>query len=98
MSDTSSSNSSDIFMSKVEYCKSENFYEQMDMVFDRLYEKFGLTDELMGYKNDILHIYENENAYKSAHLLKLIKPKQWYIDETGCIRSAAKPAVTKIPE
>lgn len=77
------------FVSNVEYSRSENFYEQMDMVFDRLYEKYGLTDELMGYKNDLLHIYQNENAYKSAHILKLIKPKQWYIDETGCIRSAS---------
>ena len=76
-----------MFNSSVEYCRSESFYEQMDMVFDKLYEKFGLTDELMGYKNDLLHIYDNENAYKSAHILKLIKPKQWYIDETGCIRS-----------
>lgn len=75
------------FVSKVPYSKSESFYEQMDMVFDRLYEKYGLTDELIGYKSDLLHIYDNENAYRSAHILKLIKPKQWYVDETGCIRS-----------
>ena len=79
-------------ISNVSYSKSENFYEQLDMVFDRLYEKLGLTDELIGYKNDLLHIYENENAYRCAHILKAIKPKHWYIDEAGYIKSVPSTA------
>jgi hypothetical protein len=64
-----------------------SFYEVIDTVFNKLYDKYGLTDEIIEMKEGLLHIYENENAYRSAEILKQIKPKHWFIDETGCIRS-----------
>lgn len=67
--------------------KCTNFYEQLDIVFDKLYDKYGSTDELMGYKNDLIDIYENENSYRCAELLKYIKPKQFYIDENGYVKT-----------
>lgn len=69
------------------YYKSKNFYEQIDMVFDSLYEKYGFIDDIIQYKQDLLEIYENENSYRSADILKMIKPKNFYIDENGCIKS-----------
>lgn len=70
-----------------EYTKSTNFYEQIDMVFDKLIEKYGLTNEIISYKDDLLDIYENENKYRSAEILKAIKVRHWIIDENGYIKS-----------
>jgi len=67
--------------------KDTNFYEQLDTVFDILYERYGFIDDIINLKSDLLYVYENENSWKSQALLKLIKPKQWYIDENGCIKS-----------
>lgn len=62
----------------------DNFYEHIDIVFDNLYEKFGLTDELIKYKNDILVAYENKKPYHNTHLKA---KKHFHIDENGYIRS-----------
>ena len=70
-----------------EYDTTTNFYEQLDIVFDKLYKKYGFNDELIGYKGDLLHIYENEHKYRSAEILKLIQPKHFYIDENGYVVS-----------
>jgi hypothetical protein len=64
-----------------------NFYEQLDIVFEYFYEKYGFTDEIMKHKVDLLHVYENEHSYRSAELLKALKPKHFYIDENGYIKS-----------
>lgn len=70
-----------------EYKKSTDFYQQIDMVFDRLIETYGLNDDIITYKSDLLDIYENENKYKSAAILKAIKVKHWIIDENGYIKA-----------
>jgi hypothetical protein len=62
-----------------------NFYEQLDIVFDKLIEKYGLTDELIECKGDLLHIYENEHKYRSAEISKALKVKHFYIDENGYV-------------
>lgn len=62
------------------------FHEQLDAVFDRLIHTYGDTDELNMYKQELLQTYENEGAHRCANLLKLIKPKQFQIDENGYIR------------
>lgn len=72
-----------------------NFYEQLDIVFDQLYEKYGLTDELMQFKSDLLYVYDNERGWRSAELLKLIKPKRWYIDERGRVVSVPDATTPK---
>jgi hypothetical protein len=70
-----------------EYHKSKNFYEQIDMVFDRLLEKYGFERDLIQYKQDLLDIYDNENSYRSADILKSLEIKHFYIDDNGCIKS-----------
>jgi hypothetical protein len=70
-----------------EYKKCTDFYEQIDMVFDRLIETYGLNDDIISYKGDLLDIYQNENKYKSAEILKAIKVRHWVIDENGYIKS-----------
>jgi hypothetical protein len=64
-----------------------NFYEVIDNVFDKLYEKYGFNDDIIQNKQDLLHVYENENSWRCAEIYKAIKPKHWYIDEKGCIKS-----------
>lgn len=65
--------------------KKHNFYQQLDIVFDDLYAKYGHTDELFQHKNDLLYVYENERGWRAAEILKMIKPKHWRIDADGKI-------------
>ncbi len=64
-----------------------NFYEVVNSVFDKLCEKYDIDDNLMEKKQELLHVYDNENKWRAAEIAKAIKPKHWYIDEKGCIRS-----------
>lgn len=84
MSEQIAKKSQEIGMQK----EKPNFYEQLDIVFDKLYEKHGLTQELMHFKSDLLYVYNNEQGWRSAEILKLIKPKRWYIDEKGYVVNA----------
>jgi len=61
----------------------DNFYEHIDIIFDNLYEKFGITDELVKYKSQLLSSYENEKGcpYKNK------SQKYFQIDKDGYIRS-----------
>lgn len=70
---------------------TSNFYEVLDNVFDALFKKEGgFTEELIGYKEQLLDIYENEGTYKSKELLKILTPKHWYIDNEGCFQLVEK--------
>ena len=64
----------------------ESFYEQLDIIFDDLYRKHGLLDELIEYKDALINAYENEHSYRNIHLKKNTE-KQFYIDENGYIKS-----------
>ena len=65
----------------------DNFYEHIDIIFDNLYEKFGLTDELIKYKSQLLTSYKNTRPYQHTYIHKNNTEKHFYIDECGCIRS-----------
>lgn len=65
----------------------ETFYEKIDDVFDKLYDNYGYTEDLIKHKQDLLEIYEKESSYRSDHIFKNIKSKKFYIDENGCIKS-----------
>ena len=65
----------------------DNFYEHIDIIFDSLYEKFGLTNELITYKSELLSYYENEKSYRHAFSYIKNTEKHFRIDENGCIRS-----------
>lgn len=71
----------------IDYEKCDNFYEQLDMVFDKLVEKYGFEDSILHYKQSLLKIYENENSYKTEHISKSVKGKFYIIDKDGCIKS-----------
>lgn len=57
-------------------------------IFDEIFNLYGKDDEIMQMKNDLLYVYANEKKWRCDEILKLIKPKQWYIDENGNIKSA----------
>ena len=65
---------------------AESFYEQLDIIFDDLYKKHGLLDELIEYKDALINAYEKEHSYRNINTKNNIQ-KQIYIDENGYIKS-----------
>ncbi len=65
---------------------AESFYEQLDIIFDDLYKKHGLLDELIEYKEALINAYEKEYNYRNINVKKSTQ-KQFYIDENGYIKS-----------
>jgi hypothetical protein len=63
----------------------ESFYEQLDVIFDDLYNEYGLIDELIQYKHVLISAYEKEHSYRNAYNTQ--KEKNWYIDENGYVKS-----------
>lgn len=63
-----------------------NFYEELDNIFDKLYELHGLTDELINHKSTILVAYEKERGYRYAHTNQSISCKKISIDENGYVK------------
>lgn len=61
----------------------DNFYEHIDIIFDNLYEKYGLTDELVNYKSQLLTAYEEKKPWYGIKA----KKQHFQIDENGYIRS-----------
>ena len=59
---------------------------EIEKVFDKLYKIYGDDENILQYKNDLIYVYENEESWRSAEILKYIKPKHWIIDETGKIQ------------
>lgn len=71
--------------------QSMTFYEVLDNVFDALFKKEGeFTDELIGYKSQLIEVYENEDKNKSKEILKFLTPIHWYIDSDGCCKVVEK--------
>ncbi len=65
----------------------ESFYEQLDIVFEKIYNKYGLTDNLINHKQLLIQFYEKENSYRTAHIFKDTCNKHYYIDENGYVKS-----------
>jgi hypothetical protein len=63
-----------------------NFYEQLDIFFDRLYEAHGLIDELIKCKSEILTAYENERGYRYEYVYRCVRDKQICIDDNGYVK------------
>lgn len=66
---------------------AESFYEQLDIVFDKMYEKYGLTDDLIDHKQMLMQLYDKKNNYRTAHIFKDNKNFNFYIDEDGYVKS-----------
>jgi hypothetical protein len=63
-----------------------NFYEMLDIIFDKLYALHGFTDDLIDCKSDILTAYEKERGYSYKYIYKSVRDKKIYIDENGYVR------------
>ena len=70
--------------------KMIEFYDQLDVVFDKLYEMYGFNHDIMQYKSDIIKIYEKERGYRYHCVIQSTKDIHWHIDDQGYIRSIAK--------
>ena len=68
------------------------FYEQLDIVFDKLYEMYGFNDDIIQYKSNIITAYDKERGYRHEFVMKSVKQKHWYIDDQGYIRSIPRTA------
>jgi hypothetical protein len=64
-----------------------DFYEEIDIIFEKLYDKYGFEDELISAKNTIIKhfIYINDN--NGNNITTLLKKKHFSIDEKGRINS-----------
>lgn len=63
-----------------------NFYEQLDIVFDKLYEKYGFEDNIIDYKQKLLKLYDLENEYRNHKVNNI----DVYIDENGYVKTKNK--------
>jgi hypothetical protein len=63
-----------------------NFYEQLDIIFDRLCKIHGMDDELIAYKSEILTAYEKERGYRYEYIYRDVRDKKIYIDENGYVK------------
>jgi hypothetical protein len=67
-----------------------NYYEQLDCLFNKLYEKYGLEEDIISIKNDIIKIIDNliDYDYKySNDITSQLKKRNYKIDENGFIVS-----------
>lgn len=61
-----------------------NFYEELDIVFNRLIEsKQEIFEDLVQVKSDIISAYEKANGYEGKQIAKVLKKKNFQIDENG---------------
>jgi hypothetical protein len=63
-----------------------NFYEQLDIIFDKLYEKYGFEDNIIDYKQKLLKLYDIENEYRNHKVINI----DLYIDENGYVKTKNK--------
>jgi hypothetical protein len=63
------------------------FYQQIDIIFDNLFQKYGYTDELLEYKNKLIEVYESESYMIPNELMKKIQVRYFRMDKEGAISS-----------
>jgi hypothetical protein len=69
------------------YIKHIMFYQQIDIIFDNLFQKYGYTDELMEYKSTLIDVYESESYMIPKELMKKIQVRYFRVDKEGTISS-----------
>jgi hypothetical protein len=60
-----------------------DFYEMLDIIFDKLYEMHGLNDDIIDCKAEILRAYEKERRYRHEFIYRDVRDKQICVDENG---------------
>lgn len=63
------------------------FYQQIDIIFDNLFQKYGYTDELLEYKNKLIEVYESESYMIPNELMKKVQVRYFRMDKEGAISS-----------
>ena len=63
------------------------FYEELNNVFEKLFDKYGFEDDIIQYKQCIISAYQNENCIRNEYILNKIKPKTFLIDKNGNIKN-----------
>lgn len=59
-----------------------NYYEKIDEIFNKLYEKYNFDKFLFSKKKELLLFYDNENSYR----FKKCENINWFVDENGEIK------------
>lgn len=59
------------------------FFTTIDDVFQNIFEKYGQTEELIAYKEQLLDSYINEDKYKAKNILQAITPRFWTVSNEG---------------
>ncbi len=60
-----------------------DFYEMLDIIFDKLYEMHGLSDDIIDCKAEILRAYDKERGYRYEFIFRDVRNKQICVDENG---------------
>lgn len=68
-----------------------NYYQELDYLFNNLYEKYGLNEDIICVKQNIIKIIDNLNDYdykvSNNDITKQLKKRSYKIDENGIIIS-----------
>lgn len=65
----------------------KNYYEDIDKIFDNLYDSYGLNKDLSESKKNIIELFENIHIYYDSEIPKKLMKKNFKIDEYGIIKS-----------
>lgn len=57
------------------------FYTMVDKIFDEIMEKYGMTEELINMKEQLIDVYQNEDKIKAKHIHNQIKPINFIINK-----------------
>ena len=57
----------------------ENFYEHLNIIFDFLENKYGLTKELIIYKSKLIEVYNKKNYYNNYKYSNITINENGYI-------------------
>ena len=57
--------------------------DKYNNIFDKLYDKYGLNDDIIEFKNKLLILYNDENSYR---ITKRNPNKEIYVDENGYVK------------
>lgn len=68
--------------------QNESFYDNIDSVFSKLCDIYGLNKDLVDAKHELIDMFENMNRYNYNYgLLEKINKKRFKIDNDGIIKS-----------
>ena len=62
-------------------------FREIDNIFDKLFQKYGYTDELIEYKNTLIDVYESESYMIPSEIMKKIQVRNFEIDKEDAISS-----------